>query len=62
MRIGDQLLLSTKSIKLKTPGARKLLPKWIGPFRVVKIIGEVAYKVELPDTMQMHDVFHVSMY
>ena len=59
--IGDQLLLSTKNIKLKTPGARKLLPKWIGPFRVVKRIGEVAYKVELPDTMQMHDVFHVSL-
>ena len=59
--IGDQLLLSTKNIKLKTLRARKLLPKWIGPFRVVKRIGEVAYKVELLDTMQMHDVFHVSL-
>jgi hypothetical protein len=41
------VLLSTSNIKLKMPGARKLLPRWIGPFKVLKRVGKVAYKSEL---------------
>jgi hypothetical protein len=52
--------LKTKNLKLKTYGARKLLPKWIGPFPVVKVVGNVAYKLELPQSMRCHPVFHVS--
>ena len=44
---------------MKVPGARKLLPRWIGPFRIVKI-GVVAYRVQLPNTFKIHNVFHVS--
>ena len=59
--IGQQVLLSTKDIPLKTPGTMKLMPKWIGPFTVVKMVNAVAYKIQLPDTMhRIHDVFHVS--
>ncbi len=35
-KVGDQLLLSTKNIRLKTPGTKKLMPKWICPFRVTR--------------------------
>jgi hypothetical protein len=58
--IGDQVLLRTKNLKLKTTGSRKLLPKWIGPFPVIGKVGQVAYKLELPDVMLCHPVFHVS--
>jgi hypothetical protein len=58
--VGDKVLLRTLNLKLKTTGSRKLLPKWIGPFEVVKRIGKVAYKLELPSSMKCHDVFHVS--
>ena len=58
--IGDLVLLKTKNLKLKTTGKRKLLPRWIGPFPVVKVIGSVAYKLELPIGMKCHPVFHVS--
>ena len=53
--------MSTKNIRLKTPGAKKLLLKWIGPFRVTARIGAVAYRLELTDTMRIHNVFHVSL-
>ena len=46
-KVGDQMLLSTKYLKLKTPGARKLLPRWIGPFKVLERIGAVAYKLDI---------------
>jgi Reverse transcriptase (RNA-dependent DNA polymerase)/RNase H-like domain found in reverse transcriptase/Integrase zinc binding domain/Retroviral aspartyl protease/Chromo (CHRromatin Organisation MOdifier) domain len=58
--VGDLVLLKTKNLRLKTTGKQKLLPKWIGPFPVVRVIGNVAYKLELPITMKCHPVFHVS--
>ncbi|CAI7730945.1 unnamed protein product [Closterium sp. NIES-53] len=59
--VGDQVFFSTKNIRLKILGARKLFPRWIGPFEVIKRVGVVAYKLRLPDTLQIHHVFHVSL-
>jgi hypothetical protein len=39
----------------------KLSPRFIGPFLILKQVGEVAYQLELPDHLaDLHDVFHVS--
>ena len=40
---------------------RKVLPRWIGPFEIVKKIGVVAYRLKLQETMGIHNVFHVSL-
>jgi hypothetical protein len=39
----------------------KLSPRFIGPFRVFRRVGEMAYQLELPDnTSDEHNVFHMS--
>ena len=39
----------------------KLAPKYIGPFKILERHGEVAYQLELPESLLgVHDVFHVS--
>jgi hypothetical protein len=38
-----------------------LLPRWIGHFKVLKWVGKVAYKLELPESLKIHDIFHISL-
>ena len=40
----------------------KLNPKFLGPFEIVERVGEVSYRLDLPqDFPNVHNVFHVSM-
>lgn len=39
----------------------KLGRQYFGPFKILKRVGEVAYKLELPDDACIHPVFHVSL-
>jgi len=59
--VGDKVLLNTKHLSLKMPGASKLYPKFVGPFLVVQKVNDVAFKLELPPSMHVHNVFHVSL-
>jgi hypothetical protein len=60
--VGDKVLFSTKYLNLKhSETSRKLLPKWIGPFEVVQVVGPVAYKLKMNPGWCVHPVFHVSL-
>ena len=55
---GDQVMLHSKNISMR--GTRKLLPRWLGPFRIERVVNPVAYKLALPKSMgKVHNVFHV---
>src|SRR5690606_22212287 len=58
--IGDLVWLSRRNIKTTRP-CSKLDYKQIGPYKIVKKVNEVAYKLELPSHFSIHPVFHVSL-
>ena len=62
-RPGQNVMLSTKNLDLlaKSPGAKKLLPQWIGPFEVKEQVGPIACHLDLPPAMKVHIIFHVSL-
>ncbi|KAJ9513216.1 hypothetical protein QJQ45_029520 [Haematococcus lacustris] len=61
-KVGQMVLLSTKNMRLKPGKARKLLPRFVGPFKVLDLVGQVAVNLQLPASMsRLHPVFHVSL-
>jgi hypothetical protein len=58
---GDYVYLKVSPIRgfhrFKVKG--KLSPRFIGPFKILERVGEVAYRLELPVQLaDVHDVFH----
>jgi hypothetical protein len=59
MKVGDLVWLEGKNLHVK--GTRKLLPKRYGPFQITERIGVIAYRLRLPESMKIHDVFHIDL-
>jgi len=61
-RVGDLVMLSTKDLKYQMAGRRteKLMERFIGPYKVKKIVSANAVKLELPSTIRIHLVVNVS--
>ncbi|GJX81770.1 hypothetical protein Tco_0331251 [Tanacetum coccineum] len=62
-QVGDKVMLKVLPWKgVVHFGKRgKLNPRYVGPFKVLEKVGEVAYKLELPEELsRVHNTFHVS--
>ena len=61
--IGDRACLRVSPLRgIKRFGVKgKLAPRFVGPYRVLERMGEVANKLESPEGLSaVHDVFHIS--
>jgi len=61
-KVGDLVMLSTKDLKYQMVGRRteKLMERFIGPYKIKKIILLNAVELELPSTVRIHPVVNVS--
>lgn len=57
---GDEVMLDRRNIQTKRP-MNKLDNKKFGPFKVLEAVGKRAYKLKLPQNMEIHPVFHTSL-
>ena len=63
-QVGEHVLLKISPTKgVVRFGLRgKLNPRYVGPFQILEKIGDVAYRLALPPSLDgVHNVFHVSM-
>jgi len=61
-KVGNLVMLSTKDLKYQTVGRRteKLTERFVGPYKIKKIISSNAIELELPNTVKIYLVVNVS--
>ncbi|KAK3557160.1 hypothetical protein QTP70_024709 [Hemibagrus guttatus] len=59
-QVGQRVWLSTRNLRLKLP-CRKLNPRFIGPFEIIRQVNPVAYRLRLPAAYRICPTFHVSL-
>ncbi len=58
--VGDKVWLLRRNLKTRRL-SDKLDYRCLGPFRVSKQVNEITYRLNLPSSMKIHPMFHVSL-
>ena len=58
-RLGQKVWLLAKDLPLPTL-SRKLAPRYVGPYTVERVINPSALRLQLPSSLKVHTLFHVS--
>jgi len=61
-KVGDLVMLSTKDLKYQMTGRRteKLMERFVGPYRIKKIISSNTVELEPPSTVKIYSVVNIS--
>ena len=59
-KVGDRVYLSARNLRTRRPSL-KLDWKSLSPYKIIERVGPLAFRLELPPTMAIHDVFHVNL-
>jgi len=61
-KVGDLVMLNTRDLKYQMVGRRteKLMERFVGPYKVKKIISTNTVELELPSTIKIHPIVNVS--
>jgi hypothetical protein len=54
--VGQKVWLDTRNMKMNYH--KKMAPKREGPFKIEEVLGPVTYRLKLPTTWKIHNVFH----
>lgn len=58
--VGDLAWLAASHLKNPRLVSGKLRPRYYGPYRVQRVLSEVAYELDLPSDLRIHPVVHIS--
>jgi hypothetical protein len=64
-QVGDHVFLNAEDITIpatRNLRSKKLMPKFVGPYTIAEQCSPVSFRLELPQTMRIHDVFHVDRF
>ena len=59
--VGDEVLLSTRNLKMNGRTVPKLGPRFLGPYKIIAKTSPVNYRLDLPQQLTIHNLFHVSL-
>ena len=58
--VGDSVWLESYNLSTNAP-SKKLAAKRLGPYTVLEKIGNTSYRIDIPVTWRVHNVFHASL-
>ena len=63
--VDELVMLDTKNLNTPHLGhqdaKRKIMPRWLGPFKIVALTSIDSYEIQLPLGVRLHPVFHTSL-